>query len=98
MQAVPIVPFNEAQEDAINSRQFKKLLKSLRLQPPANEQVTTACAPDYSVLCLGGENTLMRFLSDFAYVRDYIRFVDVVDNLSLKLTRSCFGANKCELS
>lgn len=37
--AVPIVPFTETQEEAFSNRNFKKLLRSLQLHPPSNEQV-----------------------------------------------------------
>ncbi|XP_069086800.1 protein timeless homolog isoform X2 [Pleurodeles waltl] len=37
-QAVPLVPLTEENEDAMENRQFQKLLKAVGIRPPANEQ------------------------------------------------------------
>lgn len=38
-QPVPLVPLTEANEEAMDNKQFKKLLRKLGLRAPANEQV-----------------------------------------------------------
>uniref|UniRef100_A0A8C6KVV0 Timeless circadian clock n=1 Tax=Nothobranchius furzeri TaxID=105023 RepID=A0A8C6KVV0_NOTFU len=37
-QPVPLVPFGEANEDAMDNKRFQKLLLKLGIRPPANEQ------------------------------------------------------------
>ncbi|KAM8916833.1 protein timeless homolog isoform 2-T5 [Spinachia spinachia] len=39
-QDVPLVPFGEANEDAMENKTFRRLLRKLGLRPPANEQET----------------------------------------------------------
>lgn len=38
-QPVPLVPLSEADEDAMENKSFRKLLRKLGIRPPANEQV-----------------------------------------------------------
>lgn len=38
-QAVPLVPLTEANEEAMENKSFRKLLRKLGIRPPANEQV-----------------------------------------------------------
>lgn len=38
-QPVPLVPLTEATEEAMDNKQFKKLLRKLGLRAPADEQV-----------------------------------------------------------
>uniref|UniRef100_A0A671Y9P5 Timeless circadian clock n=1 Tax=Sparus aurata TaxID=8175 RepID=A0A671Y9P5_SPAAU len=39
-QAVPLVPLTEANEEAMENKSFRKLLRKLGIRPPANEQET----------------------------------------------------------
>ncbi|KAM9361460.1 protein timeless homolog [Symphorus nematophorus] len=39
-QPVPLVPLTEANEEAMDNKSFKKLLRKLGMRPPANEQET----------------------------------------------------------
>ncbi|XP_036958172.1 protein timeless homolog [Acanthopagrus latus] len=39
-QAVPLVPLTEANEEAMENKNFRKLLRKLGIRPPANEQET----------------------------------------------------------
>lgn len=38
-QAVPLVPLSEANEEAMENKNFRKLLRKLGIRSPANEQV-----------------------------------------------------------
>lgn len=38
-QAVPLVPLSEANEEAMENKDFRKLLRKLGIRAPANEQV-----------------------------------------------------------
>lgn len=38
-QAVPLVPLTEANEEAMDNKSFRKLLRKLGMRAPANEQV-----------------------------------------------------------
>ncbi|KAG2468439.1 TIM protein, partial [Polypterus senegalus] len=40
LQAVPLVPLTEENEDAMENKPFQRLLKKLGIRPPANEQET----------------------------------------------------------
>lgn len=39
-QAVPLVPLTEANEEAMEDKSFRKLLRKLGMRAPANEQVS----------------------------------------------------------
>lgn len=48
-QPVPLVPLTEANEEAMDNKHFKKLLRKLGLRAPANEQV---CFSSFFVFCV----------------------------------------------
>lgn len=53
-QAVPLVPLTEENEEAMENKSFKKLLRKLGIRPPANEQVcflSDISLPDHFTSC-----------------------------------------------
>ena len=55
-QAVPLVPLTEANEEAMENKNFRKLLRKLGIRPPANEQVCFFCAIFYYKMSLRQSN------------------------------------------